>query len=218
MQKTAVITLTILILAITQAGSAAAFGVTAKDDPFASGRWFLGASSGLDFGMGTDIVEPEDGGKTETDVLQFGLGIYGGYFVLKGWELGPTVRYDYGSTTDENDNVTTTGSYLAGLQTGYYYAMPVPFHPFFNIEMGYAGRSIVLDPEKGDSTSDIAGGFAVRPSLGAAFFFTDKIALTPSFYFQHTALYGTDDTSGSEYNYDAASSRFGFQVGLIGIF
>lgn len=206
------------VLTLLFSGSALAWGVTAKDDPFASGKVFLGLSSGLDFGMGTDTYEPEDGDEVETDVMQFGIGATGGYFVLKGWEIGLAARYDYGRTTDEDDNIASTGDFLIGIQTGYYYATPIPVHPFINVEAGYAGRFTNFEPDEGDETSDSAGGFAVRPSLGAVFFFSDEIALAPSFYYQYTALSGTDDTTGTEFDYDASSSRLGFQLGLIGIF
>ncbi len=207
-----------LLASFVFAGSALAFGVTDKDDPFASGKWLLGLASGLDFGMGTDTYEPDDGDETETDVMSFNIGISGGYFVLPGWEIGPVVRYDFNRSADEDDNITSSGDYLAGIQTGYYYATPVPVHPFVNVEFGYAGRFTNLEPDEGDETSDSAGGIGLRPSIGAVFFFTDKIALTPSLYYQYTSLSGTDDTSGSEFDYDASSNRFGLQLGLTSIF
>ena len=206
-----------VILSLALSGSALAFGVTDKDDPFASGKWLIGLSSAMDFGMGSDSYEPDDGDEVETDVINFNFGAAGGYFVLQGWEIGPVLRYDYERTTDEDDNITGVSDYLVGIQTGYYYATPVPVHPFVNLELGYAGRSVNYEPDEGDETSDSAGGFAMRPSLGAAFFFTRAVALTPSLYYQYTSLSGTDDMSGDEFDYDETISRFGLQIGIIGI-
>ncbi|NLH47294.1 MAG: outer membrane beta-barrel protein [Myxococcales bacterium] len=218
MKKQLLIPLLVLAALLMMTGSSFAWGVTAKDNPFAAGKFMLNLSSGLDFGMGTDTFEPEDGDEVETDIAQFGAGVQGGYFILKGWELGPALRYDYRSVTDEDDNITSTSEAFAGIQTGYYYATPIPVHPFINVEVGYDYQGLNNEPDEGDSTSDTAGGFAVRPSLGAVFFFADEIALTPSVYYQYTSLSGTDDTSGTEFDYDATSSRFGLQIGLTGIF
>ncbi len=207
----------VLALCLAFSGTALAFGVTDKDDPFASGKWLIGLSSGLDFGMGTDTYEPDEGDDVDTDVMNFNFGAAGGYFVLPGWEIGPVFRYDYERVTDEDDNITGASAYLFGIQTGYYYATPVPVHPFINLELGYAGRSTSFEPDEGDETSNSAGGLGLRPSVGAAFFFTDKIALTPALYYDYRSLSGSDDTSGDDMDYDATETRFGFQIGLIGV-
>jgi len=207
----------VLAFALLFAGSAFAKGVTAQDKPFDAGHWYLGLGSGLDFGGGSDTYEPEDQDEVKTNLLNFNFGAQLGYFVLPGWEVGVALRYDYERVSDEDDNIVANNDYLLGIQTGYYYALPAPIHPFINVEAGYAGRSTNNEPDEGDETSDTAGGFAVRPSLGALFFFTDDLALAPAFYYQYTGLSGTDDTSGTEFDYDASSSRFGFQLSLLGI-
>lgn len=208
----------VLVFVLVFAGSAFAKGVTAQDNPFASGKWYLGLGSGLGIGGGSDTYEPEDQEEVKTNLLDVNFGAQLGYFVLPGWEVGLALRYDYGRVSDEDDNIVSTNDYLLGIQTGYYYAMPVPIHPFINVEAGYAGQATNNEPDEGDETSDTAGGFAVRPSLGALFFFTDDLALAPSFYYQYTGLSGTDDTTGEEFDYDVSSSRFGFQLSLLGIF
>ncbi|HPM77532.1 MAG TPA: outer membrane beta-barrel protein [bacterium] len=207
-----------LMFTLVFSSSAFAWGVTAKDNPFAAGKWMINFNTGFDIGMGTDSYELEDEDAVDTDMVELGFGLNGGYYILKGWEIGPAFRYAYDKSTDEDDNAVSASDYMFGIQTGYYYATPVPIHPFINVEAGYAGRSVNYSPDEGDETSDSAGGFAVRPSLGAVFFFSDKFALTPSLYYQYIAYSGTDDTSGDELDYDLTSSRFGFQLGLTGIF
>ena len=199
-------------------GTAMAWGVTSKDNPFAGGKILIQVDSALDFAMGTDTYDPDGGESEETDVLSFGVGVHGGYFVVKGLEIGPVFRYSYNRFTDEDDNVTSSGEYLGALQIGYFLATPVPVHPWITVEGGYAGMFAMNDPDEGNSTENQAGGYAVRPSIGLAFFFTDKFAITPGAYYQYTALAGTDDSSGKDVDYDLTTSRYGFEIGVAGIF
>jgi len=216
----------VIILFAIALGLVVASVAVAKDNAYNAGNLYLTGSTDLNLQFGDDVMKPKGGTKTTVDHTIFGLGTRIGYFVVKGFEIGLGLNYDYDQAasstneTDDNGNTvknkvtTTTSTYLVGPQGAYFFNLG-GMDPFIAALIGYAGNSMDSKPNHGDKTTASAGGFAWDAAVGINFLVNPKVGIAPALFINMQTLNGDTKTDGgSKLKYTDSTTRYGLRIGV----
>jgi hypothetical protein len=195
----------------------------------------LGIRKGSGFvGVGTTVTLP--------NIASIEPSIYGGYFVMKGLEIGPIVTLAYmqntneiktpvpGTNTDQTITTTSEGMLFGiGPQMAYFIDAHPLVHPyvFLSIELMAASVKNEIETEVGNNTTtaDTTGdmlGVMLRPKVGAMFYLTKKFGIDLAWHLSYNYMDGDgeNDTgvggAGAVTKADVTNGNFstGFTAGL----
>jgi len=135
---------------------------------------------------------------TKEDTIDLGTEIWGGYFIVDGFEAGLDFGFGLANTnqtTKGNGNITlteknttTTFDLKFGPQAGYYFDTSSEVYPYIRLEFEGLFKIGNWEDRYGDDkdNGDITGiGYSVRPNVGAAIIVAKNAALDAGFFFQY---------------------------------
>lgn len=148
---------------------------------------------------------PEEQDPTTTEGVSAQLGLYGGYFIRQGLEIGPSIMIEYSDKSTDGPAGSSESTELGaniGAHIGYYHFLDMRWVPFGKLTVTFN------HDESEDETADYyADGIGLVTQAGAEYFITGSIALKLAAYLDYELLWWDRDTgstslSGSTDTYD----------------
>jgi len=206
--------LLVLVVAVLPASAA-----KKKKGRFAPGNMMVEGDLSFRLAAGGTTIEPEEGDDHETDQFYFDLALLGGYYVIRGLEIGPWVEFSYESN-ESDDGIGKETMWLIGPQAGYFFALNGDFSIYGLLGLGYAKNTTAYEPDAdgADDTENSVGGFVLEPRFGVMYSINKHLGISPSLYFRYFSGSGTNDTGAADADYDMSQSEYGLKLGLFGFF
>jgi hypothetical protein len=217
MNRRILVTLCILSLAMAFFVSPA-FAKGSAKKAVEKGSVMLGGDADFSLALGSRKVEPDGEDDMKSDLMDFGLGALGGYFVIPNLEVGGLLTVDY-SKDDGDDEETKETTWLIGPQVGYFHPVGGNISVFGLGALGYAKMTIETEETVNNNknkTEITSGGFFFEPRGGVVFHLNNKMGIFASLFFRYTKGSGDWDGGDESVDIDVTETRYGLKAGILG--
>lgn len=169
-----------------------------------SGAWLTGGRFGFDYDD-PRIIDPD-----EIDTFSAGIGLWAGYFVRDGLQLGIEAYVSYYRADYPNDYSFSERKDFdsrIGPQVGYFFDIGTQFVPFVQLTPYFAYGHETTDGQ----TDDEDRGVGVRARSGVSAFVTDSVGLALSAYLSVRRISDLDNDP----RFDLRDTDYGLEIDIM---